>query len=199
MRLTAKGPLLALTVAACAVCVGGATLLVLRDGSGSASSPEASFVSATKAADMTRPRFKPETRNDLGRFDLSMGGRVSVSTAQSVDGKECLIEDDDQGESSSCFDDGLFSTRKAELVVSSMGGPEQFDEVHVTGVVAAGIRSARLVKTDGTGDELDLNARRAFLYQSSASDLEARIYPTAVRLYGPNGKLVETVDFPAAG
>ena len=124
---------------------------------------------------------------------------MSVSAAETLDGKGCLVEGDDQGETSSCLEGGLFSSRKAELIVSSMGGPERFDELHLTGVVAPDIRLARLVKTDGTDTELQLNAHRAFVYQSPAGDLASKVYPSALRLFGPSGKLVETVDFPAAG
>jgi len=164
----------------------------------SSSPPTARFVAAT-AGEKGQPRFRPETRSDLGRFALGKERHVTVSTAKTFDGRDCLMEGDEQGETSSCLEGGLFSSRKAELVVSSMGGPEQFDELYVAGVVAPGVRSARLVKTDGRETDLQLNAHGAFVYESASQDLTSRVYPTALRLFGPNGRLVATVDFPAAG
>lgn len=198
MRLTAIGPWRTIAVVVSAAAFLVAALLAPGKHSTASSSRATSFVAATEGQD-GKPHFRPEARTDLGRFRLARGHQVSVSTAETLDGKGCLVEGDDQGETSSCLEGGLFSSRKAELIVSSMGGPERFDELHLTGVVAPDIRSVRLVKTDGTDTDLQLNAHRAFVYQSSAGDLASKVYPSALRLFGPSGKLVETVDFPAAG
>jgi hypothetical protein len=56
-----------------------------------------------------------------------------------------------------------------------------------------------VVKAGGATVALRLNAANAFLFESSKSDLEARVYPVGLRLFGPNLRLVETVTFPAAG
>ena len=198
MRLTTAVGWRRITAIVCALVFMIAVSFALRAHADTSSSPTARFVAAT-AGGNGQPRFRPETRSDLGRFALGKGRHVTVSTAKTFDGKDCLIEGDERGDTSSCLEDGLFSRRKAELVVSSMGGPEQFDELYVAGVVAPGIRSARLVKTDGTETDLQLNVHRAFVYESASQDLTSRVYPTALRLFEPNGKLVATVDFPAAG
>src|SRR5262245_21049398 len=198
MRMTTTGRCLwTAIVAAAAVVVAEALLLALATGRHASSPRATSFVAATGASER-KPHFKPDTREELGLFRVARG-RVSLSTADALEAGACLIEGDRDGETSSCLDDGLFATRKAELIVSSGGGPGHFDELQVVGVVAPSIRSARLVKTDGTEVELVLNARRAFVYESPAGDLAAQVYPTALRMFGSNGKLVDTVDFPAAG
>jgi hypothetical protein len=170
---------------------------------GKASSVATSSFVAASASDDRRPHFKAETRKQLGRFRVGRGkGQsrlVGISSATTDDGSECLIEEDVDGEASSCLDDGFFALRKAEVVVSTSGGPDRFDELYVAGVVAPGIRTARVVTTDGSEVATELSSARAFVYESPAEDLEARVYPTAVRLYGPSGRLVDTVAFPPAG
>jgi hypothetical protein len=200
MRLTATGRWRVIAISLCVAALAIAALIARGNRSDTAPPSATSFVAASPAAEgNAMPRFKPETRNDLGRFALGRGRQVKVSSAETTDGQECLIEDDGSGEASSCLEHGLFATRKAELVVGSMGGPEHFDELHVTGIVAPGIRSARLVKTDGTEADLELNADRAFVYDSSTIDLREQVYPTALRLFASDGRLVATVHFPAAG
>jgi hypothetical protein len=184
-------------VVASAVVLAAALAFAVANGHGS-SSPRATSVVAANSTAERKPHFKPETRKELGVFRVGQG-RVSLSTADAVGGGVCLVEGDGDGETGSCLDDGLFATRKAELIVSSEGRPGYVDELHVSGVVAPGVRAARLVKSDGTLVELRLNSSGAFMYESSAGDLAAEVYPTAVQMFGPNGKLVGTVDFPAAG
>ena len=195
MRLTTSRWLPILVIAAAVVLV--AALISTANGPRSSPQRATDFVSASANGER-KSHVKPETRRELGRFHLESGG-VSLSTADAVDGGACLVEDDENGDTSSCLDGGLFATRKAELIVSSDGGPERYDHLHVAGVVAPGVRSAWLVKTDGTSVELVLNASGAFAYESPDAELGARVYPTAVRLYGPSGKFVGSVDFPAAG
>ena len=147
----------------------------------------------------TGPKLKVETKRQLGVFDLSEGRKIRISIADTIDGMACLIEEDENGAGSTCVDSGFFALRKVEFLVSSQGGPEQFTALHVAGVAAPSIRAASLVKTDGTTVQLTLNSERAFVYESPGSELEAGIYPTALRLYGGNRKLAETVTFPPAG
>lgn len=159
--------------------------------------------SQARVSESSRAGGSPElvvgTRRQLGVFDLSKGRKVRISTADTVDGLACLIEEADDGTGSSCLEGGLFSLRRVEFLVSTEGGPEQFASLHLAGVAAPSIRAVALVKTDGTAVQLGLNAERAFVYESPSSDLEARIYPTALRLYAANRKLAETVTFPPAG
>lgn len=200
MRLR-RGDLWRLITLGCAtVGLAAVAVLVMADGSGSPSSaPRSVAVSSADRPQSGRPRLRAETKRLVGSFELRQGRTIRVSTADTVDGRECLVEEDSVGEASSCLDGGLFSSRRAALVVSSMGGPERFDELHVTGVVAPGIRVVWLVKTDGATVELPLNAQRAFTYESPPTDLESGVYPTALRLLGRGGKLVEVVGFPSAG
>jgi hypothetical protein len=140
------------------------------------------------------------TTRTLGEFELGGGRRVRLMTADTLDGKSCLFDDDSiSGIGATCLERGLFTRRRVAFLVSFEGGPERFSELHVAGVAAPSIRGVSLLKTDGTVVELRLNAGRAFLFESPAADLEARTYPTALRLYGASGKLVETVTFPPAG
>jgi hypothetical protein len=80
---------------------------------------------------------------------------------------------------------------------STPRGPERFEELYVVGVAGPSIRG--LPWSRAAPLALELNAANAFLFESSKSDLEARLYPVALRLFGSNGKLVETVSFPPAG
>jgi hypothetical protein len=140
------------------------------------------------------------TKRTLGEFELGGGRRVRLMTADTLDGKSCLLDDDSiSGIGATCLERGLFTRRRVAFLVSFEGGPERFSELHVAGVAAPSIRGVSLLKTDGTVVELRLNAGRAFVFESPAADLEARTYPTALRLYGASGKLVETVTFPPAG
>ena len=146
------------------------------------------------------PRIAPETREHLDAFVLTGGRKIRVSKADTLDGMGCLIEEDEAGaESSSCLEGGLFSKRKAEILVSSRGGPDRFDELHLVAVVAPEVRSASVVKTDGTTVAMRVDPSRTFVFESSVLDLQARVYPTALQLYGPSGKVVEIVDFPDTG
>lgn len=145
-------------------------------------------------------KMRSGTRKALGAFALSSGRRVELYTADTEDGRSCLLETDPEaGAGAGCLDGGLFRVRRVAFSVSTNGGPEQFDELYVTGVAAPGVRSIELVKTDGTFARLDLNGSRAFVYESPAVDLESRVYPSGFRLFGPNGKLVEAITFPSAG
>jgi hypothetical protein len=145
-------------------------------------------------------KIKGETKRSLGQFRLSDGSSLELSTAETTDGQECLIEEHSlSGSSGGCLEGGLFGSRKVELSVSTDGGPETFSELYVTGVVAPSIRSASLELTDGTQAPLQLTAAGTFLHESAQATLAAHVYPTRVHLFGPNGKLVETVSFPPAG
>jgi len=141
-----------------------------------------------------------ETKKSLGAFRLSKGRKIELVTARTEDGQSCLIDEDESGTiGGTCLEDGLFGARKVAFSVSTQGGPERFAELYVAGVAAPSVRGIALVKTDGGVVPLGLNAESAFVFESLQADLEARVYPTALRLYGQNGRLVETVTFPPAG
>jgi hypothetical protein len=145
-------------------------------------------------------KLKPGSKKALGGFTLASGRRVQLYTADTEDAKSCLVEDDPEaGAGAGCLEGGLFRERQVAFSVDTQGGPDRFDELYVTGVVASNIRSAELTKSDGTAVRIDLAESRAFVYESPSADLESRVYPDGFRLFGPNGKLVETVSFPAAG
>lgn len=145
-------------------------------------------------------KIKKGSKRPLGGFGLSDGSSLELSTAETTDGQECLIEEHSRsGASAGCLEGGLFRSRRVELSVSTDGGPGLFSELYVSGIVAPGVRSASLELTDGTRVPLQLTAARTFLHESGQAALDARVYPTKVHLFGPNGKLVETVSFPPAG
>jgi hypothetical protein len=145
-------------------------------------------------------RLDADTRKSLGTFRLSTGRNIELVAARASDGQSCVIDEDERGAiGGTCLADGLFGARRAAFYVSSQGGPQRFDELYVAGVVAPSVHGMVLVKTDGNTVRLDLNPSRAFVFESPGADLEAGIYPTELRLYGPSGKLIETVAFPPAG
>ncbi|HET9437001.1 MAG TPA: hypothetical protein VFO64_02280 [Gaiellaceae bacterium] len=147
----------------------------------------------------TALQLVPRSRMELGSFRLRDGTVLRIATGSLRDGAECLVEEGDGGETRACQEGGLFATRRAELIVGSEGGPDRFDRLHVTGIVAPNVRSASLVKTDGAAVRLTLTPQRTFMFESPQADLEAAVHPTELRLYGPGRKLVGVVDFPPAG
>ncbi len=182
--------------------VGGvsAALWLERAPDTKAPASRSSEIAADRTTRASGPSLDGRTRRHLGTFALRRGGRqIRIATADTVEGSGCLIEEQEGAESSSCLGDGLFASRRAELMVSSEGGPDRFDELHVVGVAAPGVRNVVLVKSDGTTVSLAFNMQRAFFFESPAADLAARVYPSALRLVGASGKVLETVDFPAAG
>jgi len=145
-------------------------------------------------------KLKAGSKKPLGEVQLADGRRVRLFSADTDDSKSCLIEDDPEaGLGAGCLEGGLFRARKAAFSVNAQGGPERFEELYVVGVAAPSIRGVALVKADGSTVALELNAANSFLFESSKPDLEARLYPVGLRLFGSNGKLVETVTFPPAG
>lgn len=138
------------------------------------------------------------SERSLGAFGLGRGKTLRLATAQTADGQACLLESgqDDPG-SSMCLDGGLFGVRRVAFTVDSQGGPDRFTELRVPGVVAPDIRGAEILKTDGSSAPVALTSTGAFVYESPSADLQRGVYPSGFRLYGPNGKLVETVRFPA--
>jgi hypothetical protein len=142
----------------------------------------------------------PGTKRLLGVFELADGRSVRVSTAGAASGKACVIEEDGKGgPSAGCQENGLFGARRVAFSVHSDGGPGELDELYVVGVAAPDVRAVELVETDGRAVRLELSKGQAFLFQSTAANLAARVYPTALRLYGPSGRLLETVTFPSVG
>jgi hypothetical protein len=111
------------------------------------------------------------------------------------------VTDDDLtgGSGATCVDGDLFATRKVAFSVASEGGPDDVTELYVSGVVAPPVRAASVVLTDGSAVPLALTEERGFLRESTASELQAHVYPAALRLYGANGKLLQTISFPAQG
>jgi hypothetical protein len=144
--------------------------------------------------------LETETKRTLGEFELGGGRRVRLMTVDTLDGKSCLLDDDSSsGTGATCLEHGLFARRRVAFLVSFEGGPDRFSELRVAGVAAPGVRTVSVVKTDGSSIEVKLTRERAFLFESPAADLAARIYPTALRLYGASERLMETVTFPPAG
>jgi len=138
------------------------------------------------------------TRNAVGEFGLGGGRTIRLHTADTTDGKSCLIEEGPRiGWGSTCLENGLFGQRKLVFFVNSDGGPERFTELYVGGVAAPGIAAVSISKNDGSTEELLLTSERAFLFESTASDLERDVLPSGLRAFGRNGKLVQFVRFPS--
>jgi hypothetical protein len=145
-------------------------------------------------------KVKAGSKRSLGTLGLSDGRKIELTLAETTDGTECLIDHEaGAGASASCLEDGLFRHRRVEFSIAFEGGPDAFDELHVTGIVAPNIRSADIVMTNGDVSPLALSKERTFVYESTRDDLQRRIRPTAFRLYGPSGRLVETHRFAPPG
>jgi hypothetical protein len=145
--------------------------------------------------------LKPETHDARGVFPLRRGKSLQLATAETTDGHWCLIdvEEPSGAAGSSCYKGAPFAHSKVVFSMNMDGGPETFAELYLLGVALPGVRAVMLERTDGTTVETDPNADGAFLFESTAAELESRIYPTALHVYGPSGKLIETVDIPAVG
>jgi hypothetical protein len=140
------------------------------------------------------------SKRSLGELRLSDGRTIELTRAETIDGKECLIDHErGGGASASCLEDGLFRHRRVEFSIAFEGGPDTFSELRVTGVVASNIRSAELVMTNGEVSALRLSNERTFVFESTPEALQQGIRPTAFRLYGPSGKMVETHRFAPPG
>jgi hypothetical protein len=161
--------------------------------------PEVSPASAIERLERSI-KLKAGSKRSLGEVQPADGRRVRLYSADTDDSKSCLIEDDPEtGPGAGCLEGSLFHVRKAAFSVNTRGGPDRFEELYLVGVAAPSIREVAVVKADGETVKLELNANRAFLFESPTADLEARVYPVGLRLFGPNRRLVETVTFPAAG
>jgi hypothetical protein len=193
------------------VTFAGAGYVESRQGAVEGITPSTGFVSynqqgpnATQGPPMERLertiKMKRGSKTAIGAFALASGRRIELFTAETEDAHSCLIEHDTEaGAGAGCLEGGLFAARKVAFSVNTDGGPERFDELYVVGVVAPSIRSAALVLTDGREVPLRLAGEGSFLFEGSRSDLAEGTYPHQFRLFGPNGKLVETVSFPPAG
>lgn len=165
---------------------------ISRAGGGIAGSPLERLERSMKA--------KPGSRKALGGVRLADGRRIDLYTVETEDAKSCLVEDDPEaGAGGGCLEGGLFQERRVAFSVNTQGGPERFDELYVSGLVAPRIRSADLTLSDGSARPLELSKTGAFVYESTDVELASRILPVGIRLFGPNGTLVEAVSFPPAG
>ena len=165
---------------------------ISREGGGIAGSPLQRLERSMKA--------RPGSRRPLGSVRLTDGRRIDLYTVETEDAKSCLVEDDPEaGAGGGCLEGGLFQERRVAFSVNTQGGPAQFDELYVSGVVASRIRSAELSLSDGSARPLDLSKTGAFVYESTDVELASRVLPVGIRLFGPNGSLVEAVSFPPAG
>jgi hypothetical protein len=145
-------------------------------------------------------KIRPGTKRSLGTLALSGGRRVELLLAETEDGRACLIEASaDGGASAGCLEGGLFRHRRVEFSVAFDGGPDTFDELYVTGVVAPNVKTAQLVMTNGDVTELALTDERAFAFESPRSALRRDVFPTAFRLYGASGKLIDVETFAPPG
>lgn len=202
-----------LLVAVCSIALGaglvifggigrdGVTGPLATSGSGTPVSEAASADSLPALERMERDlKVKKGSKNAVGEFELRGGRKLRLHTVETTDGKSCLIDEDPAvGPGATCLEDGLFAFRKVALFVNSDGGPELFRELYVGGVAAPGIATVLLSMTDGSSVDLPLTRDGAFLFESTAVDLELSILPNGLRLYGSSGKLVQVVNFPPAG
>jgi len=141
--------------------------------------------------------MQPGSQTSLGAFRLSRGRSLHLASAETVDGKSCLLEaTDGEGSGSVCADGALFAHRKVAFAIDSQGNPGALSELRVVGVVAPGIRAAEVLKSDGSDSNLELARDGAFAYESPAAELARGVYPSGFKLYGASGKLVQVVDFP---
>lgn len=197
-RRRSRSVLLA-AAAGLALACAALALLAVRGSSGGGKSGGTASGTLVAATPDRGGGIDPDTRTDLGTFRLPNGRTLDLFTGRTVDGRTCVVDEDATGASGgACVQGDLFDGRRIVFSVGSEGAPDQLSELHVSGIVAPSVRSAELVTTDGSGISLDLTPKRAFLWESPTEQLRAHVYPTAIRLYGANRRLLETVSFPSA-
>jgi hypothetical protein len=140
---------------------------------------------------------KPGTMKQVGEFQI-LGGTLRLQTAETTDGSECLIDTqtEENVTGSSCFPRGLFASSRVAFSVNFEGGPDRFRSLHVFGLVAPGVNAVALSKSDGSVARLELKGSRSFVFQSSVSELERDVLPTALQLFGPGGPRVGAEVIP---
>ena len=75
-----------------------AALLVMVDDSDAPTAVRRSIaVSSVGATQTGKPKLKAETKKLVGSFELAKGRTIRVSTAETVDGLGCLIEEEAGG------------------------------------------------------------------------------------------------------
>jgi hypothetical protein len=144
---------------------------------------------------------KPGSKRHVGEFALRQGKSLMLTTAATTDGHWCLIDvvEPSGGAGSTCHEGAAFGRSKVVFSINMDGGPDRFAELYLLGVAAPDVHAIVLAHTDGTTVVTEPTAEGGFAFESTAADLEARIYPTTLRLYGQGRQLVETVDLPAIG
>ncbi|HXG75569.1 MAG TPA: hypothetical protein VNJ53_03275 [Gaiellaceae bacterium] len=192
LRVVSLGVALALAATALAA------VLLARGGKEASSSAgtgtQVSGPQGGAAQDPLTPRAGTDVH--LGRFTLRSGRVVRLRTTETEGGHTCLVEADAEGEGSACFRGGLFGTHRASFTISSNGGPRRFSELRLVGVAAPEVATVVVETTSGERNVLELNERNAFLFESTAAELGRDAVPSALVLYGRNGRLVERIEIP---
>lgn len=145
--------------------------------------------------------IKAGTARDVGVFPLRQGRTVRLRVADTTAGQTCLVdvEEPHGARGMTCRTGGLFTDQRVVFSVNFAGGPDAFSSMYLVGVAAPMVRAVSVVKSDGSVVEADLSSDGAFVVESSAGELQRRIYPATVVAYGHGGRVIERVDTPAPG
>lgn len=141
------------------------------------------------------------TARDVGALPLARGRTVRLRVAETTGGQTCLIdvEEPSGARGMACRTGGLFTDQRVVFSVNFTGGPDSFSGMYLVGVAAPMVRAVSIVKSDGSVVAADLSSNGAFVVESSAAELERRVYPAAAVAYGDGGRVIERTDVPAPG
>lgn len=144
-----------------------------------------------------KPAVDRATKVSLGAFRLHGGKRIEVFSAKTTDGRSCVLDESLDGSSGgTCLDGEPFEGRLVAFLVSSEGGPDAFTELRLSGAVAPTVHAVAVLRSDGSRANVGLTPKHAFVFESTLDELGADVLPTAIELYGANGRLLETVTVP---
>jgi hypothetical protein len=142
----------------------------------------------------------PGSARRVKSFRLASGREHAVFLTRSKDGEQvCLLDTDlvtgQQG--GGCNDaKSVFAGRKIQISVGFEGGPTPatIRDVRIVGLAAPDVASVRVELSDGTVQNVELTADRAFAWAMPQGELDRGVQPRAVVAVGRSGKPIDRAE-----
>jgi len=169
-----------------------------RSDAASASLPPRAIPVAKSSGE--RPSVDRASKVSLGAFRLRGGKQIEVFSAETTDGRSCVLDESDDGATGgTCLDGDPFVGRRLVFSVSSEGRPDALTELRLSGAAAPTVHSLTVVRGDGSTVDVGLSPEHAFVFESTPEELRSGVVPASIRLYGARGRLLDTVTIPRIG
>jgi hypothetical protein len=142
----------------------------------------------------------PGSARRVKSFRLASGREHAVFLTRSNDGEQVCLFDTDLvtgQQSGGCNDEtSVFAGRKIQISVGFEGGPTQatIRDVRIVGLAAPDVASVRVELSDGTAQNLELTADRAFAWAMPQGDLDRGLQPRAVVAIGRGGRPIDRAE-----